>query len=184
MKAKVSPKGKVPTLKVQTKAIPKALSVANAAQQPVKANAKTKGKIHTLKAKEKEILKLPSAAKANGKPPLEHDPQLQHAPKLTSTNRREQSCVELLYFSMYALEARISSESFAGLPEMERTPAAYAFQRYQKLGVAYKAARESAYNAATRAKSISQNNCQCQLSQLSSLTHVDFNTCRLQHLSI
>ena len=70
MKAKVSPKGKGPTLKVPTKAIPKALSVAKAAQQPVKAKATTKGKIHTLKAKEKEILKLPSAAKAKGNPPF------------------------------------------------------------------------------------------------------------------
>ena len=35
---------------------------------------------------------------------------------------------------------------------MERTPAAYAFHRYQKLGVAYEAARESAYTAAKRAK--------------------------------
>ena len=35
---------------------------------------------------------------------------------------------------------------------MERTPAAYAFQRYQKLGVAYEAARESTYTATKRAK--------------------------------
>ena len=35
---------------------------------------------------------------------------------------------------------------------MERTPADYAFQRYQKLGVAYEAARESAFAASKRTK--------------------------------
>ena len=56
MKAKVSPKGNVPTLNVPTKAIHKALLAAKAEQQPVKVKAKAKGKIPTLKAKEKEIL--------------------------------------------------------------------------------------------------------------------------------
>ena len=35
---------------------------------------------------------------------------------------------------------------------MERTPATYAFQRYQKPGVAYESARESADTVAKRAK--------------------------------
>ena len=56
------------------------------------------------------------------------------------------------YFLMFGVEARIPSEILVGLPGMERTPAAYAFQRYQKLGVAYEAARESTYTAAKRAK--------------------------------
>ena len=53
---------------------------------------------------------------------------------------------------MFGVEARIPSEILVGLPEMERTPAAYAFQRYQKPGVAYEAARESAFAASKRAK--------------------------------
>ena len=64
VKAKVSPKGKVPTLKIPTKAIPKALPTAKAEQPPVKATATPIGRIPSLKAKEKEIIKLPSAAKA------------------------------------------------------------------------------------------------------------------------
>ena len=40
------------------------------------------------------------------------------------------------YFLMFGVEAHIPSEILAGLPEMEHTPAAYAFQRYQKLGLA------------------------------------------------
>ena len=40
------------------------------------------------------------------------------------------------YFLTFGVEARVPSEILVGLPEMERTPAAYAFQRYQKLGVA------------------------------------------------
>ena len=38
---------------------------------------------------------------------------------------------------------------------MERSPAAYAFQRYQKLGGAYEAPRELAYTAAKRIKNYS-----------------------------
>ena len=38
------------------------------------------------------------------------------------------------YFLMFGLEARIVSEILVGLPEMERTPAAYAFQRYPTFG--------------------------------------------------
>ena len=56
------------------------------------------------------------------------------------------------YFLMFAVEARIPSEILVGLPELERRPAAYAFPRYQKLGVAYEAGRESTYTAAKRAK--------------------------------
>ena len=52
------------------------------------------------------------------------------------------------------MKARLPSEILISLPEMERTPAAYAFHRYQKPGVAYEAARESAYNGAKRAKTI------------------------------
>ena len=56
------------------------------------------------------------------------------------------------YVLMFGVEARIPSKILVGLPEMERTPAAYAFQPYQKLGVGYEAARESSYTAAKRAK--------------------------------
>ena len=56
------------------------------------------------------------------------------------------------YFLTFGVEARVPSEILVGLPEMERTPAAYAFQRYQKLGVAYEAAREATYTATKRAK--------------------------------
>ena len=49
------------------------------------------------------------------------------------------------------MEARVRSEILVCLPEMERTPAAYAFQRYQNLGLAYEAARELAYTAEKRA---------------------------------
>ena len=96
LNAKISPKGKVPTLKVPPKAIPKALPAAKAEQPPVKAMATPKGRIPSLKAKEKEILKLLSAAKANGKHLLEHDPQLQPTTKRTPAKSREQSCVALL----------------------------------------------------------------------------------------
>ena len=54
------------------------------------------------------------------------------------------------YFLMFGVKTRIPSEIIVGLPEMERTPAT--FQRYQKLGVVFEAARESAYTAAKRAK--------------------------------
>ena len=53
---------------------------------------------------------------------------------------------------MFGVKARVPSEIIVGQPEMERRPAANAFQRYQKLGVAYEDARESAYTAAKRAK--------------------------------
>ena len=56
------------------------------------------------------------------------------------------------YFLMYGVDARVPSEILVGLPEMERTPAGYAFHRYQKLDVAYEAVRESAYTKAKRAK--------------------------------
>ena len=56
------------------------------------------------------------------------------------------------YFLMFGVEARIPSEILVGLPEMERRPGAYAFQRYQKLGGPNEAARESAYTASKRAK--------------------------------
>ena len=56
------------------------------------------------------------------------------------------------YFLMFGVEARVPSEILRGLPEIVRTPAAYAFQRYQKLGVASEADRESAYTAAKKAK--------------------------------
>ena len=56
------------------------------------------------------------------------------------------------YFLMFGVEARLPSEILLGLPVMERTPAPYAFHRYQKLCVAYEAARESTYTAAKRAK--------------------------------
>ena len=46
-------------------------------------------------------------------------------------------------FFMFGVEARVFSEILLGLPEMERTPAADAFQLYQKLGLAYEAARQS-----------------------------------------
>ena len=135
--------GKVPALKEPTKAIPKELPGAKEEHQPLNANTSPKGKIPTLKAK-KEILKLPSAAKAKGKHPLEHDPLLQHMPQRTPPKGRQQSCLALLYFSMFAVEARIPNQTIAGLAEMERTPAAYSFQRYQKLGGQYEAAGEIA----------------------------------------
>ena len=53
---------------------------------------------------------------------------------------------------MFDVEAGIPREILVGLPQMERTPAAYAIQRYQKLITAYEAARESAYTAAKREK--------------------------------
>ena len=53
---------------------------------------------------------------------------------------------------MFGVEARIPSEILVGLPEMERTAAAYAFQRYQKLSVAYEAARAATYTETKRAK--------------------------------
>ena len=56
------------------------------------------------------------------------------------------------YFLMFGVEAHVPSDSLVVLPEMERTPAAYVFQKYLKLDVAYEAARESAYTAAKRAK--------------------------------
>ena len=56
------------------------------------------------------------------------------------------------YFLIFGVEARVPSENLVGLPEMERTAAASAYQRYQKLGVAYEAARESGYISAKRAK--------------------------------
>ena len=55
------------------------------------------------------------------------------------------------YFLMFGVEARIPSEILVVLPEMEHTAAAFAFPRYQKLGVAYEAGRESGYTAAKRA---------------------------------
>lgn len=58
------------------------------------------------------------------------------------------------HFLMFAVEARVPSEILVGLHEMERTPAAFAFQRYQKLGEAYDAAPESAYKTAKREKII------------------------------
>ena len=56
------------------------------------------------------------------------------------------------YFLTVGVEARVPSDILVGLPEMERTPAVYAFQRYQKLGVAYEASREATYTATKRAK--------------------------------
>ena len=55
-------------------------------------------------------------------------------------------------FLIFGVEARIPSEILVGLPEMERRPAGYALHRYQKLGVASEAPRESAYTPAKRAK--------------------------------
>ena len=55
-------------------------------------------------------------------------------------------------FLMFGVEARILCEILGGLPENQSRPAAYAFQRYQKLGVGYEAPRESAYTAEKLAK--------------------------------
>ena len=84
---------------------------------------------------------------------------------------------------MFAVEASIHSESFAGLPMMERTPAAYAFHRYEKLGVPYEAAAEMAYTAAKRAKNICVKNLQTQHQDLSNSTNVDFHKCEIAQLS-
>ena len=54
-------------------------------------------------------------------------------------------------FLMFCVEARVPSEILIGLPQMDHTAAAYAFQRYQNLGVTDEAARQSAYTAAKRA---------------------------------
>ena len=56
------------------------------------------------------------------------------------------------YFLMFGVEARVTCEFLVGLPEMERTPAAYAFQRYQKLGVSYVTAGESADTGAKKGR--------------------------------
>ena len=103
--------------------------------------------------------------------------------KRTSTNRREQSCVALLYSSMFAVEARIHSETLAGLSEMERTPAAYAFQRYHKLGVPSEAAGEMAKTATKRAKNICVN-LQSQHQELWSSINVDFHRCGITQMWI
>ena len=55
------------------------------------------------------------------------------------------------YFFIFGVEARVPSESLLGLLESVRRPAASSIQQYQKLGVEYEAAGESAYNAAKRA---------------------------------
>ena len=94
--------------------------------------------------------------------PFEHDPQLQPRHKPTSPNRSEQSCVALLNSSMFAVEAPIHSETLECLSEIERTPAAYALQRYQKLGVPFESVGEMAYTAAKRAKNISVKKFQLQ----------------------
>ena len=44
------------------------------------------------------------------------------------------------YFLMFGEQARVPSEILLGLPEIERRPAAPAFQRYQKIGGASEAA--------------------------------------------
>ena len=44
------------------------------------------------------------------------------------------------YFLMFGVEERIPSEILFGVPDMQRTPAAFAFPRYQKFGVSYEAA--------------------------------------------
>ena len=90
----------------------------------------------------------------------ENDPLMQSTAKHTLAKRRDHSCSLVLSFLMFAVEASIPIESFACLPEMERTPAAYAFHRYEKLGVPYEAAAEMAYPAAKRAKNICVKNLQ------------------------
>ena len=182
LKAKVSPKGKVPTLKGPPKAIPKALPAAKAEQPHVKAKATPKGKIPSLKAKEKEMLNLPSAAKAKGKHPLEHDPQLQPTPQRTAAKSREQSCVALLSLLMFALEPHMPSECLEH--EMECIQAAYAIQRYQTLGVPYEAAGEMADNAAKRANHIGLKKFQLQHQELWSSTNVVFQKCGIAQMLI
>ena len=93
---------------------------------------------------------------------------------------------------MVAVEACNPSEIFAGLLEMERIPAAYAFHRCQKLGVPNKAAGEMAYTGEKRAKKICVKNLlsyldlwkstnvdfhKCEITQMSSSTNVDFDKC-------
>ena len=56
------------------------------------------------------------------------------------------------YFLKFRVETPIPNEILVGLHEMERTPAAYAFQRYQELGVAYEAGRECTDTAEKMAK--------------------------------
>ena len=55
-------------------------------------------------------------------------------------------------FLLFGVEARVHSEIRVGLPGMERTPAAFAFHRFQKLGIANEAAPESGYIATKIAK--------------------------------
>ena len=85
---------------------------------------------------------------------------------------------------MFAVQSRFLSERLAGLHEMERTQAADAFQRYEKLAVAYEAPRESAYPAAKRAKNICVKHLQTEHQELWSSTNVDFHKCEITQLSI
>ena len=55
------------------------------------------------------------------------------------------------YILMFGAEARIPSEILVSLLEIKRTPAALAFLRSHKLGLAYEWAREFAYTAAKMA---------------------------------
>ena len=85
---------------------------------------------------------------------------------------------------MYAVEARIPTESLAGQPEMERLPAAYAFQRYQKLGVPYEAAGEMAYTAAKTVNNINVKKVQFQHLELWLSIHVVFHKCGMTQMWI
>ena len=88
------------------------------------------------------------------------------------------------YLLMFGVEALVPSEILIGLPEMERTPAPYAFKRYQKSGVPYEAAGERAYTAAKRAKNICVNNLQTQHQELWSSTNVVFHKCGITQMWI
>ena len=67
---------------------------------------------------------------------------------------------------------------------MERLPAAYAFQRYQKLGVPYEAAGEMAYTSAKTVNNISVKKFQFQHQELWLSTHVVFHICGMTQLWI
>ena len=87
-------------------------------------------------------------------------------------------------FLVFAVDARVPSEILVGIPQMERTPAAYAIGRYHKFWVAYEVGPEMAYAVATRAKSIIVNQPQCQLSRLVRVTNLIFHTWQFQYVSI
>ena len=55
-------------------------------------------------------------------------------------------------FLVFGEEARVPSEVIIGIPELERNPSPYSFRCYQRLSLAYDAAREATASAQRRAK--------------------------------